>query len=210
MRSVLVIAEVALALVLLIGAGLTIRSFSRPMAIDLGFDRSHVVTMRLNLPNARYPDLERWKAFHLELMRRTVTMPAVEAVALNSAVPLEGSGSESAVRYEGQPPPRSIRDDTASCLFQPRHLRRAVVHRDVMRLIIGHGMALTVAGLAIGLAASWAITRWLSALLDGVSPHDPVTFAAIAVLLATTAFVASYLPGRRATRVDPVLTLRYE
>jgi putative ABC transport system permease protein len=82
--------------------------------------------------------------------------------------------------------------------------------RDVMRLIIGHGMALTVAGLIIGFGASWAITRWLSALLVGVSPHDPVTFVAIALLLATTAFVASYLPGRRATRVDPVITLRYE
>ena len=54
--------------------------------------------------------------------------------------------------------------------------------RDVMRLIVGHGMALTIAGIAIGLAASWAITRSLSAMLVGVSPHDPGTFAAVALL----------------------------
>ncbi len=81
---------------------------------------------------------------------------------------------------------------------------------DVMRLIVGHGMTLAVAGIAIGLAAAWAITRSLGSLLVGISPHDPGTFAAIAALLASIALVASYLPGRRATRVDPVIALRYE
>jgi ABC-type antimicrobial peptide transport system permease subunit len=81
---------------------------------------------------------------------------------------------------------------------------------DVMRLIVGYGMKLTLTGIAIGLAASWAITRSLSALLVGVSPHDPGTFVAIALLLASIAFIASYLPGRRATRVDPMITLRTE
>jgi len=81
---------------------------------------------------------------------------------------------------------------------------------DVLRLIVGYGMKLTIAGIAIGLAASWAIARSLSALLVGVSPHDPGTFAAIGLLLAAIAFLASYLPGRRATRVDPMITLRAE
>jgi ABC-type antimicrobial peptide transport system permease subunit len=81
---------------------------------------------------------------------------------------------------------------------------------DVMRLIVGHGMGLAVAGIGIGLVASWAITRSLGSLLVGVSPHDPGTFAAIAVLLAAVALIASYLPGRRATRVDPMITLRAE
>lgn len=71
-------------------------------------------------------------------------------------------------------------------------------------------MALTSAGIVSGLAAAWAITRYLNSLLVGVSPHDPATFAAIAVLLASVAFVASYLPGRRATRVDPIVRLRHE
>jgi predicted permease len=404
MRSILVIGEVALALVLLIGAGLTIRSFATLTAIDLGFDPSHVIGMRLTLPNARYPELDRWKTFHRELVRRAASIPGVEAVGLNSAVPLEGGGSESEVRYEGEPPPKDIRQDANMCLFQAstpdyframgiallrgrsftdrdtadsapvavvdealvrkffpntdpigkrisfeseghgpdappiwreivgvvrtvRHyalvggpsnlqvyapveqlpiwfrdrrpsmalvartpldpeqlassIRQAVreIDRDipvygvqtmeafvgrsmeqprlsmtllgmfgglalvlaglgiygvlsylvslrtqeigirlalgatrgnVMRLIVGHGMTLAIAGIVIGLAAAWAVTRSLNSLLVGVSPHDPATFAGIVVLLAAIAFVASYLPGRRATSVDPVITLRYE
>jgi putative ABC transport system permease protein len=81
---------------------------------------------------------------------------------------------------------------------------------NVLRLIIGHGMALAVTGIAIGLATAWALTRLLSTLLFGVSPHDPATFAAIAAILAGVAFLASFLPGRRATRVDPLETLRDE
>jgi len=80
----------------------------------------------------------------------------------------------------------------------------------VLRLVVGEGMRLTLAGIAIGLGAAWAVTQVLRGLLFGVSPHDPVTFAAIAALLATIAFIASYLPGRRATRVDPIDTLRYD
>jgi putative ABC transport system permease protein len=404
LRSALVVGEVALALVLLIGAGLTIRSFAALSAIELGFDPSHVVTMRVALPNARYPDRERWSAFHRELLQRASAIPSVEAAGLNSAVPLEGSSSESEVRYEGQPPPRSVSEEATTCLFQavspgyfrtmglgvvrgraftdgdeagaapviiieealarkffpnadpigkriafeftghgpgaqplwrdvvgvvrhvrhyglvrePAHMevyapleqlpvwfrirrpnmalfvrtplaaeqlvgsiRQAVsgidpdipvydvqtmeryvdqateqsrlsmtllglfsglalvlasvglygvlsylvtrrtqeigirmalgaTRADVMRLIVGHGMGLAIAGIGIGLAASWAITRSLGSLLVGVSPHDPGTFVAVAVLLAAVALIASYLPGRRATRVDPMITLRAE
>ena len=404
LRSILVIAEVALALVLLVGAGLTIRSFAALSAIDLGFQPAHVATMRVSLPTARYPELERWSTFHRELLRRASAIPAVEAVGLNSAVPLEGSGSESEVRYEGQPPPRSVSEEATMCLFQAaspgyfratgiavvrgrgfterdtagaapvavveealvrqffpdadpigkriafeftghgpgaqpiwreivgvvghvRHyglvrepanlevyapldqlptwfrnrrptmtlfartalppeelaasIRQAVTsldrdvpvfsvqpmekyvdqateqsrlnmtllalfgalalvlsslgiygvlsyvvsgrtqeigirmalgatRGDVLRLIVGYGMALAVTGIAIGLAASWAITRSLSSLLVGVSPHDPGTFTGIALLLVAIALIASYLPGRRATRVDPMITLRAE
>jgi putative ABC transport system permease protein len=78
----------------------------------------------------------------------------------------------------------------------------------VLRLIVGHGMALAGIGIAIGLGASWAVTKWLGAMLFAISPHDPLTFATLAMLLAIVAFVASYVPGRRATRVDPVVTLR--
>ena len=70
-RSSLVVAEVALALVLLVGAGLMIRSFARLLAIDTGFDPDGVVTMRLTLPGAKYHELQRWTAFHDELARRS-------------------------------------------------------------------------------------------------------------------------------------------
>jgi putative ABC transport system permease protein len=405
LRSALVVGEVALALVLLIGAGLTIRSFATLSAIDLGFEPSHVVTMRVGLPAARYPAQEPWAAFYRELLQRASAIPSVDAVGLNSAVPLDGSSSESEVRYEGQPPPRSMSEEATTCLFQaasPDYFRamgiavvrgraftdrdgtggtpvivieEALAHKffpnadpigkrvafeftgghgpaaqplwrevvgvvghvrhyglvrepanpevytpleqlpiwfrsrrpnmalfvrtalppeqiaasirqtvssidrdipvygiqtmdryveqtteqsrlsmallalfgglalvlaslglygvlsylvsrrtreigirmalgatrgDVMRLIVWHGMALAIAGIGIGLAASWAMTRSLSTLLVGVSPHDPATFAAIAIVLTVIAFVASYLPGRRATRVDPMITLRTE
>ena len=405
-RSALVVGEVALALVLLVGAGLTLRSFAQLIAIDLGFDRSHVVLLRVSLPNARYPEVPRWIAFHRELLRRTSVLPAVDAVGLNSSIPLEGGGNESEVLYEGQPPPKSNRDEMTAALFQAaspdyfrtmgiaivrgrsfterdtadttpvavveealvrrffpnadnpigkriafeytgghgadikpiwreivgvvRHVRHyglvreppnfqvyvtfeqlpiwfyerrptmtlfarttlapeqlapsirqavsaidrdipvfgirtmdtyvdaatelsrssvtllglfgvlalvlasigiygvlsCLVSRrtqeigirlalgatrgDVLRLIVGHGLALAVGGIAIGLAASWAATRSLATLLVGVSPHDPATFAAIVAILGAIAFVASYLPGRRATRIDPIETLRYE
>jgi putative ABC transport system permease protein len=404
MRSVLVVAEVALALVLLSGAGLTVRSFAALTAIDLGFNPAHVVTMRMALPNARYPDVANWIAFHRELVQRAAAIPGVEAAGLNSAVPLEGGGSESEVRYEGEPPPRSVDEEATTCLFQTatpdyframgiavvrgrtfserdtadavkvavveealvrkffgdadpigkriafefrghgpsaapiwreivgvvRHVRHYGIVRepatlevyapleqlpiwfrerrpgltlfvrtpldaeymtasvrqavssldreiplyavqtmdsyvgqateqprlnmtllalfaalalvlaslgiygvlsyivgrrtheigirlalgatrgDVLRLVVGHGMTLALAGIAIGLAAAWAITQVLRGVLIGVSPHDPVTFAAIAALMAAIALIASYLPGRRATRVDPADTLRAE
>jgi putative ABC transport system permease protein len=404
LRSMLVVSEVALAIVLLTGAGLAMRSFAALAAVDLGFDPSRVVTMRMALPNARYPDVARWIAFHRELATRAAAIPGVDAVGLNSAVALEGGGSESEVRYEGQPPPQSVHDDATMCMFQavtadyframgvalvrgrafadhdtadsarvavieealarrffgdadpigkriafeftghgpaaqpiwrevvgvvghvrhygiahepdvmevyapleqlpiyfrerrpnmtlfvrtpldPAYLAssvRGVVSRidadipvfsvqpmseyvalateqprlnmtllalfaalalalasvgiygvlsyvvrrrsheigirlalgatrgDVLRLVVGHGMALAAAGIAIGLAAAWAVTQLLRGLLFGVSPHDPATFAAIAALLAAVAFAASYVPGRRATRVDPVETLRAE
>jgi putative ABC transport system permease protein len=404
-RSALVVGEIALALVLLIAAGLTIRSFAILSAVDLGFDPVRVVTMHASLPDTRYRDVARWGAFHRDLVERVAGIPGVDAVGLNSALPLAGMGGEAEVRYEGQPPPTSEHEQGTASLFQAitpgyfnamgipivrgraftnrdtadtipvtvieeslvekffpgadpigkriafefagghgpaarpiwreivgvvRHVRhyglvnepanfqvyapleqlplwfrdrrptmtlfartalppeqvisavRQVVsgldpdvpvfglqtmqqyvdqateqsrlsttlltafaalalvlaglgiygvlsylvsrrtqeigirvalgatRSDVMRLIVGHGMKLTAAGIAIGVAAAWAITLWMRSLLVGVSPHDPGTFAAIAVLLGGIALVASYVPGRRATRVDPVDTLRTE
>ncbi|MGE5278359.1 MAG: ABC transporter permease [Acidobacteriota bacterium] len=81
---------------------------------------------------------------------------------------------------------------------------------DVLALVLRQGSRLAGMGLAIGLAGSLALTRLLAGLLYGVSPTDPVVFAGIALLLAAVALAASYLPARRATRVDPVVALRSE
>src|SRR5271156_2998632 len=82
--------------------------------------------------------------------------------------------------------------------------------RDVLRLVLGQGARIAFFGVAIGLAAAAALARLLSSLLFSVSASDPVTFAAVAVLLATVALLACYVPARRALRVDPIIALRYE
>jgi ABC-type antimicrobial peptide transport system permease subunit len=77
-----------------------------------------------------------------------------------------------------------------------------------MRLVLGEGMRLVGAGLVIGVVAAVMLSRFIAGLLFDVTPRDLTVFAAVPVLLAAAAALASYLPARRATRVDPVLALR--
>ena len=82
--------------------------------------------------------------------------------------------------------------------------------RDVLKLVMGHGVVIILIGLSAGLLGAWAVTRLLSGTLYQVSPDDPATFILVAVLLASVALLACYLPARRATRVDPMVALRQE
>jgi ABC-type antimicrobial peptide transport system permease subunit len=82
--------------------------------------------------------------------------------------------------------------------------------RDVLRLVLRQGVGMVIAGLGVGLLATWGLTRVMSRLLIGVSPSDPLTYAAVALLLSAVALLACWLPARRATRVDPGVALRYE
>jgi predicted permease len=81
---------------------------------------------------------------------------------------------------------------------------------DVLRMVLGQGMRLTLVGIGVGLMGAAAASRVLSSKLFGVTPTDPVTFAAVALLLMGVALAACYVPARRAMRVDPVVALRYE
>ena len=81
---------------------------------------------------------------------------------------------------------------------------------DVLRMIVGQAMTLTAAGIVIGAIGAFLLTRVMTGLLFNVKPGDPLTFVAVAVVLALVAASASYIPGRRATRVDPVIALRAE
>jgi len=81
---------------------------------------------------------------------------------------------------------------------------------DIMHLVLGHGTKMTTFGAMIGIAASLGLTRLMTNQLFGVTAYDPVTFASVALLLVFVGLVASWIPARRAMRVDPMVALRYE
>ncbi|HSL55802.1 MAG TPA: ABC transporter permease [Pyrinomonadaceae bacterium] len=390
LRSSLVVFEVALSLMLLVGAGLLTRSFLSLLRTDPGFNPDNVITMNLVLPAAKYKDRPARAAFYDDLVQRVKTQPGVQSAAFVNYLPLGGSNSSDSYLVEGEPepapgqeqdgryrvatpdyfrtmdisivrgrafteqdkagaPPVVIVNETLARKHWPgqdplgrrirfygplekapwmevvgvikdvKHelnipvtpeyylphaqdpwnamilvarttvdpaslsagLRQqvwaidkdqpvfdvktmqevrsisvaiysfssvmlaifagvalvlaavgiygvmafAVTQRtqeigirmalgarraDVLKLVVKHGMKLALLGMVIGLAGSWVLTRFIAKLLVGVQPTDLLTFSLVSVCLLVAAFVACYLPARRATKVDPLVALRYE
>ena len=114
MRHVLVIAEIALAVVLLIGAGLMLRSFASIRQVDPGFDPTNVLTLRMQLPRAKYPDDPARIRFFRELTARVATLPGVQSVGAISYLPLAGLGAGTSFTIEGEPPPAPGQNKTTA------------------------------------------------------------------------------------------------
>ena len=82
--------------------------------------------------------------------------------------------------------------------------------RAVRRMVLGQGMSLAMAGIALGLASAYGLARLLAGFLFGVTPHDPAVFIVVPLILAVVAFLAVWLPARHATRISPMMALRTE
>lgn len=394
LRSVFVVAEVSLALVLLIGAGLMIRSFMRLHAVKTGFETDRVLTMRVQLPGAKYKQDQQRLTFFQQAQERIAALPGVKAIGAINFLPLTGMASSTSFNIVGQPeaapghapdtevrviagayfsaigvplikgrvfeerdgpgsrvliinetmakkyfpnedpigkrlavewaPPeegkpkpideiigvvgdtretalerdpnpaiywplarepypfmtliirsavdpmplavavqkeiraidpeqpvadvRTLDAVVAKSIARPRFntfllaifaavalvlasvglygvmnysaaqrtheigIRMALgaSRGDIMRLVLGNGMLLTLTGVAIGLVASIALTRVMQSLLFGVTATDLVTFVGVSLVLAIVALVATFVPAQKATRVDPTVALRYE
>jgi putative ABC transport system permease protein len=81
---------------------------------------------------------------------------------------------------------------------------------DVFKMILGQGMKLALIGVGLGLVGAFIVTRFMATMLFGIEPTDATTFGAITAILIAVALLACYLPGRRATKVEPTISLRYE
>jgi putative ABC transport system permease protein len=394
-RGLLIIAEVAVSLVLLAGAGLLINSFLRLRGVDPGFRTDNLLTMSVVLPQQKYPDSARRAAFYSDMIGRVEALPGVRSAAVTNWIPLVMQGDSIGVTIEGQPVPvpgqgklpvivtrvvsphyfgtmgiqllegrgfeegkdradspcvvvvgesvarkywpgesplgkriapgrpqtpddwcqvvgvahdvrqRELASEPNPLMyltyaqagfFAPRYLvvktegdplalagtvRKTVwevdgdqpvsnvstmegvlsesiarqrfstllfgifagvalvlaavgiygvmsysmaqrtreigirmalgaQRRDVLKLAVGQGLRLVAVGVAVGLAGALALSRVMTSLLYGVSATDPATLATISLVLVAVALLASYIPARRATKVDPLIALRYE
>ncbi len=264
LQSGLVVAQVGLALVALVGAGLAIRGFGRLQRIEPGFDPRHLLTLELDPSHARYPADRDVADLYARVIERLAGAGGVLAAAAVSPLPVVGGEPSVSATIEGVPAragtderpwlsPVSMSPGYLDALGIPLLAGRAVgvgdapgapdvavgivAHAaaqrtreigvrvalgarrtDVLRLMLGKGLAPVALGVACGLAGAAAVTRGMSSQLYGLSPVDPATFAGVVALLFAgvvallfaVAALASWLPALRAARVDPMQALRNE
>src|SRR2546423_308903 len=279
---------VALAMVLLVGAGLLIKTFAHLSDQYASLHAESVLAVRTQLPENRYREPARRFAFYQQVLEHVKALPGVVSAAYTTSVPLDWKGGTNGIAIEGRPVERGVDYDANHRQISPDYfstigialkrgrpfndgdqpvsdvrtmkdvlgqelgqretgttllgvfaalalllaaiglygvlsyfvsqripefgvrLALGAQSRDILWLVVKRGMGLALLGLAIGLAASFALTRLMQSLLFEVSASDHVVFALIALLLAGVAFAACVIPARRAMKIDPMVALRYE
>jgi predicted permease len=178
------------------GPFFTVRSDNDPNALVASI-RSEIAQFDKNLPLADIATME-------EVMSNSVAQPRLQTLLLGLfgglAMVLAAVGIYGVMSY-------SVTQRTSEIGIR---MALGADRFSVLRMVMVQGLRLAAIGLAIGLVLAFAVTRVMSKILFGVSPTDPLTFATIAVLLTLIALLACYVPARRATKVDPMVALRYE
>ena len=164
------------------------------------FDKDVRSAVRSVAPNLPLFEMHTLNYYYSRSMAHTSFMLMILAIAAGMALLVGAVGLHGVIAY--------------SVVLRRREIgiRMALgaQRRDALRLVVGDGLILTFVGIAIGIGAALGLTRFLSSLLYGVKPADPLTFAAVSFFLMAVAFFASYAPGRAAAKVDPATTLRNE
>jgi ABC-type antimicrobial peptide transport system permease subunit len=217
MRDLLVVSEVALTLVLLVSAGLLIKSFWQLQQVDSGIKADNLLTLQLSLPQKEYTEDKQSRDLYRDLLARLAATPGVRSVGAVNILPLGGFSCDSFTRDDrpGTPGQLGIYGVASYSVTQRMReigVRMALGARrgDIVKLILGQGVVLTLAGVAIGVAAASIFTRVLASFLFKVEMTDAATFAGVSLLLMAVALLACFIPARRAMKVGPGIALRYE
>jgi putative ABC transport system permease protein len=174
----------------------TVRTESAPLGLA-GAVENEIRNLNKDLPVANVRAMEQIVAASLKQRRVTMLLLGVFA---GIAVMLASVGIYGVIAY-------SVARRTHEIGIR---MALGAQRRDVLRLVVGRGAGLVLAGVALGVAGALALTRVMSSLLYGVGAADPPTLAATALLLTAVSLLACYVPARRATKVDPLAALRYE
>jgi putative ABC transport system permease protein len=165
LRGVLVVAEVALALVLLVGAGLAVRAFSRVLHVDTGMKPDHLLTFSYSLPKEKYGTEAALRSFHQRLKARLEAVPGVKSVSLSNGMPLQGA-SESSFAFDGEPEPKAADAKFATVYFvQPGYF-------DTLGIQIVRGRAFTEADIASGVPKVIVDEEFAKKFLDPGNPFS--------------------------------------
>jgi putative ABC transport system permease protein len=178
------------------GTNIVIRTQGDPLSI-VGAVRKEVQALDPDQPIAAVRTMNEWVAMSVAAPRYSTTLLALFAAL---AMILAATGIYGVMSY------------TVAQRTHEIGVRMALGARQlqVLTMVVRQGMVLTLIGVALGLAGAFALTRVMSSLLFGVTAKDPITFGVVAALLIVVAFVACFVPARRATKVDPLVALRYE